>query len=153
MFVIFFKKPQYVHSWGQRQEKVWYKPLSQNDFLTKMIKNMKQREVQSYFSLFFRLRGWCSMISLLKSVRSMCIYISVVAMLSCPSILCIARKLQPPSKRCVANECRKVCGLIVFLSPMFSARTLMMWKTIIREMLVPRLLMKTQSSNPFLMEM
>lgn len=43
-------------------------------------------------------------ISLRRNSMSRWVYIWVVIMLSCPSICCMARRLAPPSKRCVAKE-------------------------------------------------
>ena len=38
-------------------------------------------------------------------------YRCVVATLACPRSSCTARMSAPPSSRCVANECRRVCGV------------------------------------------
>ena len=87
---------------------------------------------KSYFALLFR--GWCSMISERRRLASIWVYISVVPISSWPSMLCMARRLAPPSSRCVAKECRKVCGLIVFFSPVRSANSLMIWNMVMRDM-------------------
>ena len=64
---------------------------------------------------------------MLRSVeRSMCTYTSVVVIDSCPSICCMARKLAPPSSRCVAKLWRKVCGLTVFFIPAKAHKSLIM---------------------------
>ena len=68
------------------------------------------------------------------------VYISVVVMLSCPSMTCTARRSAPPSTRWVAKECRKVCGLIVWLHPAFRARSWIIRKTITRVSCFPLLL-------------
>ena len=61
--------------------------------------------------------------------------------LDCPQV-------GPASSRCVAKECRKVCGLIVFLMPAIPASSLMIWNTMMREMFLPNRLMNTKSSYP-----
>ena len=89
-----------------------------------------------------RLRGWCRRISLRRRVRSMCIYISVVAMLSWPSICWMARRLAPPSRRWVAKEWRRVWGEIVLAMPALSASLLIIVNIIWRVSLLPRRLRK-----------
>ncbi len=54
--------------------------------------------------------------------------------------------LAPPSSRWVANEWRKVWGLMCFVMPARAAACLMMVKSITRVSLPPRLLRKTASS-------
>ena len=67
-------------------------------------------------------------------------------MLSCPNMAWMARRLAPPSKRWVANECRNVWGLMLFFSPMRSANSFIIWNTMMREMFFPNRLMNTKSS-------
>ena len=47
----------------------------------------------------------------------MCVYISVVLELLCPSKAWIYRKSTPFSSRCVAKECLKVCSDAFFFIP------------------------------------
>ena len=128
----------------------WYEGSSESTFTQlKWYEGSGGRAKSSYlyylgaFLWYMILRGWCSMISLLSMLRSMCVYISVVPMFSWPSIHCMILRFAPPSRRCVANECRKVCGLMDFLISARSANSLIRWKTIILLMPFPHLARKT----------
>jgi hypothetical protein len=52
---------------------------------------------------------------------STCVYTIVVLTSACPSSSCTVRMSYPSSSRCVANECRKVCGPTRFVMPPFRA--------------------------------
>ena len=68
---------------------------------------------------------------------------------SCPNIICIDRKSAPFSSKCVANECLKVCGLIVFPKFILAANPLIIVKIMARVSCFPRRFKKRVSSKFF----
>src|SRR5690606_3321464 len=93
--------------------------------------------------------GWKSLITFDKCPRSRCIYTSVVVILSLPSICCMALRSAPFCNKWVANECLKVCGLMVLLSPISIANRLMIVNIMARVSCFPLLFKNRISSEPF----
>jgi hypothetical protein len=87
--------------------------------------------------------GWNIISVSRRKLLSMWVYISVVSIDSCPSISCTALRSAPPSIRCVAKECLKVCGLIFFLIPALAARSFIIVKIMALVSLFPLRLRNT----------
>ena len=87
-----------------------------------------------------------------RKLWSRWVYISVVIIDSCPSISCMARRFAPPSIKCVAKLCLKVCGEIDFLKSILLARSFIMMNIITRVSCFPLLLRKMKFSWPDLIK-